>query len=341
MTHSLQKATLTYKVSVFILLLVTTFLADTKCHAQQDSIPDSLIFRIYRQKLVLAIDYGFNTAPINISYRDSTGSRERLRYRNNIRSSVGIAFSYKWASLRLGFNLPGNLKSVDKFGETRFFDIGFEFKTKRRYYDFDLHNYSGYVLKNAYVWNDSLNLDVNPNLLMPNMNALSASLNCWRFFNKNIKIAALKGMKGLYLKRQQSYYLKTTFNLFGVSNNSAMIPDIMQNHDVTKTSASTMSAFDFGFLPGYIYVDRYKNWQYSAMVGLGGVVQYKSYYSNAVSRGFLGLAPRVDVRILAGYNVPKWFVNLITEFDNKSIRFQDMRYAQTYYTIKLAGGMRF
>lgn len=339
--HSLQKNWPTYKFSFgkMALLLGMFFVLNTG-RAQHDSIPDSLIFSIFRHKLVLFADYGFNTAPINISFKDTTGSRDRFQYRNNLRTAIGFGFSYKWAALRLAFNLPGNVFPVAKYGKTTFFDLGFEFKTKKRFYDFDLHNYSGYVLKDAHEWNDSLAQDVNPNLILSNMNSLSASLNCWRFFNKKIVMAALKGKTGMYHRKQNSFYLKTTFNLFGVSNNVSIIPDLMQNHKVTKTGASTISAFDFGFLPGYVHVDRYKNWQYSAMVGLGGVIQYKSYYSNGTSRSFLGLAPRVDVRLIAGYNVPKWFVNLVMEFDNKSIRFQDMRYAQTYSTIRLVAGMR-
>ncbi len=309
--------------------------------AQKNKTIDSTAIQSFRLKKVCYSDIGFNTAPFSLKFKDSIGNKEHLFYRNNLRSVFGIGFSYKWFSLRLAINLPGHLKPVSKFGETKYIDLGLEFKTKRHFYDIDFHNYKGYAIKNAYYWNDSLDKNINPHFITQEMNALSLSLNTWRFFNKSINMSALKGKTAMYLKEEKSFYLKTTFNLHGVGNNGTLIPIEKFNPKNSKTSASTISAFDFGVLPGYVYVNRFKNWQYSGMLGLGPVIQSKFYYVDGIQRGYLGLAPRIDVRILFGYNVPRWFINFITEFDNKSIKFNNLKYQQTFYLIKLIGGIRF
>lgn len=302
---------------------------------------DSTAFQLFKNKKIFYIDFGYNTAPFSLRFKDSLGNREHLYYRNNLRSVIGIGFSYKWFSIRFAFNPPGYLKSVEKYGNNEYYDIGLDFKTKKHFFDINIHNYRGYAIKNAYVWNDSLNKDLNPNYLQSQTNALSLSLSAWRFFNKNISFSALKGKKGMYLKKQNSFYLKTTFNIHGVSNNGPLIPFEKQNPSISQTQASTLSAIDFGVVPGFIHVNKIRNWQFSGMFGFGPVIQNKFYYYNGLSRSFLGLAPRYDVRFSLGYNTPKYFVNLNAEFDNKSIRFSNLKYVQTFYMIKLVLGIRF
>jgi hypothetical protein len=58
------------------------------------------------------------------------------------------------------------------------------------------------------------------------------------------------------------------------------------------------------------------------------------------SRSFTGLQPRYDIRFIGGYSVPKYFVFLVTDFDNKSIKFNTLTYNQTIYTLRLVGGIR-
>jgi hypothetical protein len=76
------------------------------------------------------------------------------------------------------------------------------------------------------------------------------------------------------------------------------------------------------------------------MFGFGPVVQSKFYIVNENTRGFFGLAPRYDLRLIAGYNVPKWFVMISTEFDNRSIRFNELKYKNNNYTVRLLAGYR-
>lgn len=301
---------------------------------------DSTAFQLFHNKKIIYADYGYNTAPFSLKFKGSSAN-EHLYYRNNLRSVIGIGFAYKWFSIRFAFNPPGYLKPVEKYGSNEYYDVGLDFKTKKHFFDINLHNYRGYAIKNAYVWNDSLDETSNPNYIQSQTNALSFSINAWRFLNKNISFLALNGKKGRYLKKQYSFYLKTTCNLHGISNNGSLIPSEKQNLAVSQTQASTISALDFGVVPGFVYVNRIRNWQFSGMFGFGPVIQNKFYYYNGLSRSFVGLAPRYDVRFSLGYNTSNYFVNLNAEFDNKSIQFSNLKYVQTFYMIKLVLGIRF
>jgi hypothetical protein len=301
---------------------------------------DSSTFKSFSDKKVVFTDLGFSAAPFSIQFDDTLSQKEVLKYRNNSRSVVGFGISYKWFSLRVSLNLPGYTRPVSKFGESQYLDFGVDFNTKKHYYDIDLHNYKGYAIKNAFQWNDSLSSS-QPHAIYQNLSASSLSVNTWRFLNKNIKMSLLRGKTGLYLKEQKSIYIKTTFNYHQVHNSSGIIPEELRYITNSKLESTLIRSYDIGLLPGYVYVNRIKNIQFSGMFGFGPVLQVKGYTYNNQEKAIIGIAPRYDFRFLLGYNVPKYFVNIVSEFDNKSIRFNDLKYRQTYYTLKLIAGIRF
>jgi hypothetical protein len=340
LTNKLKIVILLSLISNFVFSQSDTNIKDTILLESKLKIDTSSISS-FRNNKVLYADLGFNTAPFSIRFRDALGEKQNLYYRNNLRSVFGFGFSYKWISLRLAVNLPGHLKPVSKFGKTKYIDLGFEFKTKKRFFDIDIHDYRGYAIKHAYKWDSTLNKSTNPHYISEKTQAFSFSVNSWRFFNNKIVLNALRGKTAMYTKKEQSFYLKSTFNIHGIANNSSLIPTQLVDTLNSKTGAKNLAALDFGILPGYVYVDRINNFQFSGMIGFGPVLQYKSYTTDEIFRSFVGLAPRIDIRLNIGYNVEKYFINLITEFDNKSIRYNDLSYRQTFYMIKLVGGLRF
>lgn len=308
--------------------------------AQKTEKTDPKSYTLLRDKVVCFSDFGFNTAPFRIRFVNQQQEKIKLRYRNNLSAVWGFGISYKWFALRLGFAVPGNLRSVSKFGKTNYFDIGFDFTVKKMFFDVDFHNYNGYAIKNAYQWNDTLGKDT-PHDIRSATNAASFSVNGWYFHSKDLKMQALRGKTGFYNKEVRTWYLKGTINIHGAANDDgSLVPNLLVDSMNSKTGTTSLRAFDFGVIPGYAYVNRYKNWQYAAMIGFGPVIQSKFYNIDGNSRGILGLAPRYDIRFIAGYNVPRWFVMFVTDFDNKSIRINDLRYRQSYYALKIVAGIR-
>lgn len=302
---------------------------------QNDSIP----YTLFRDKIVLYSDIGYSAAPFSIHY-DYTSEVDNLKFKNNFRTTLGLGGSYKWFAMRLAVPLPGNVKSVGRYGNTLHYDLGLDFTIKKTFCDIDIRNYKGYAIKNAKKWNDTLN-DLHPNDIRKNVNAVSFSVNVWYFHDKNFKMSALRGKTGHYNKEVKTWYLKNTFNIFGVGNgDESLVPIELIDSTNSKTATNVISSFDIGVVPGYAYVNKINNWQFSILGGIGAVIQGKFYNVLGSPRGFLGLAPRYDFRLIGGYTVPKYFVFLVTDFDNKSIRFNDFIYRQSFYTVKIVAGVR-
>lgn len=315
------------------------FLFSGKCTYTLKAQSDTLPYSLFNDQLVIYSDLGYSTAPFTILYPFSN-STDRLKFKNNYRNILGFGLCYKWFSLRLSFPLPGYARQVERYGKTAPFNVGFDFSLKKFFFDTDLRFFKGYAIKDAYTWNDTLT-SASPNLLRPDAQSLSFSMNTWYFNNKNFKMSALRGKTGHYNSAVQTWYIKGTFNVFGSSNGSSeLIPGGLQSNK-PQTSSISYSATDVGIVPGYAYVNRINNWQFSVIGGIGGVFQAKFYENNGLPRGFLGLAPRYDFRMMGGYSVPSWFIFLITDFDNKSIRFGELIYRQNYYSIKVVAGKRF
>lgn len=309
------------------------------CIGKTQSTETDRPYEKYDTLLIPYADLGYSTAPMRFKY-PFTSEFEKIYVRNNSNVVLGLGFAYKWFNLRLGINLPGNLRPSYKYGPTEYYDLGFDFTFKQFFFDADLHIYSGYTYKNAYKWNDTLNVHT-PNLYNPKLGALSLSLNTWHFWNKDFKLSAFRGKTAAYKKDVSSFYFKYSMSLYGVGAENGIIPQELVDTNQTRTESTTLLSFDLGVIPGYGYVKRIDQWQIGIMAGLGAVVQSKAYITPELSRGFLGLAFRYDIRFVAGLNKPHYFLMFITDFDNKSIAFNDLKYRQTYYSMKLSGGYRF
>lgn len=299
---------------------------------------DSLPYHKYKTRLVLYSDFGWSTAPMSIAYPFSQGMK-RVRFRNNFNPVLGFGFSYKWMSLRFGLTLPNSVRSKNKYGKTKYYDLGFDFSFKNMYFDVDWHLYQGYAMKNAHEWNDTISAK-EPNLIREDINASSFSINAWQFWKEDFKMAAFRGKTASYQRDIRTFYLKYTTNYHGISSSKPILPTELQDTTESKTRSSLIAAFDVGVVPGYAYVRRWRIFQFGIMGGVGLVLQSKIYTFDETTRSFLGLAPRIDIKIIGGINKPKYFIMFVSDFDNKSIAFNDFSYRQTYYYLRLVGGIR-
>lgn len=295
--------------------------------------------QLYRDQVVLYADHGFNASPFSLNHQ-FTPEISKLAFRHNLKPLMGLGIQYKWFGLRIGFSLPGHYRPVSRYGKSEYFDIGFRINTKRMFWDCDFRNYNGYVIKDAYKWNDSLNA-LKPNLFMPNVNSANFSVNAWFFKSKDYRMSAVFGISDEFKETQQTWYFKGTFNAFGVGNREHVLSPITSTDTIElRNKAKGIASIDFGFVPGYAYTKRHANWQASLFGGLGGVIQAKWYSADSITKGLLGIAPRIDLRFVGGYSHPSYFIWFVTDFDIKSIRFQDYLYFQTYYQLRLVAGVR-
>ena len=293
----------------------------------------------FKDQHVLYTDIGISPAPFNLNYPFTSEIRS-LKYKNNFKPILGLAYAYKWFSLRLAFPVMPGFRNEARFGTTQQFSLGFDYNFKRLYTDFDFRINKGYAIKNALNY-DSAFTDTNPHDITPNLGSLNLSVNLWYFNHDDFKMNALQGKRAHFNGEVHTWYLKGTLNFFGITNDkNSIIPDALIDPNQSKTGSSAFSSLDFGVIPGYAYANRINRWQFSGWAGIGPVIQSKFFVLSDNLNGFLGLAPRYDIRFVGGYSSDQRFLLLAAHFDNKSIRFQNLRYDQYFYTLRLVAGVR-
>lgn len=254
---------------------------------------------------------------------------------------LGIGFSYRWFSLRIGAALIGNSRPVSKFGKANYIDIGTQFSIKKIYAEIDFRYYSGYILKNAFLWDSSYTFS-QPNDLSQDINVYNVGGKMWYLHNKDFRMDPFTGNRGVYNKQVMTWYLAGRLDLYGINHQSGpLIPTSLHDSTNTKTASSALSAIELGIIPGFGYVNKIKNFQFGVMVALGPRLQIKSYKINDSDTGLAGIVPRYDLKAIFGYNVPRYFVMMHIEVDNKSIHFSDFKYNQTFFYLKIQTGYRF
>lgn len=292
-----------------------------------------------RDSLTLYSDFGYSSAPIRIRY-DFNEEIQRVHFRNNFSPSIGVGLAYKWFNLRLNFALNNTKRAVSRYGNTRYVDIGAGFQIKQVYSEVGITVYRGFALEDAYRWNDTLNL-LKPNLILPNAGSFSLAINTWVFQNKDFKMAANYGRSSYFSKPVSTVYFKPTVAIHGFGGGGQeLFPEELRDSSNSITLARNLTALEAGLVPGYAKVWKYGAWQASVFGGLGAVIQIKSFATSEFSQGFLGLAPRYDLRMVVGHFTPKHFVTLTSEIDSRNIRITGMSSRQVHYSIRLTGGIR-
>jgi hypothetical protein len=273
-------------------------------------------------------DLGYNVNPFRIDY-PFNAQQTSLAYKNNFSPFLGLGFAYKWFHLRMGFPVVGNLRPNNKFGKTTQYNFSYDLTYRRVWYDFEFKSTFGYALKN-------------PKVILPDAYALNVMANAWYFGNPDFQMNGLLGKRAHYNTQILTWYLKGTLNYFGSGNPSgSLIPSVFQIASDPFTNIKHLKAFDFGATPGIAYVNRKNNWQIGGWAGVGPVVQFKEYEAADFSKIRMGLAPRYDIRLMGGYSSDEKFFFIVTDFDNKSIRFDDFKYRQIYFALKFVAGYRF
>jgi hypothetical protein len=301
---------------------------------------DSLPYKRYNDKIVLSIDFGIPGAPFVLDVPTATKSSNRLKYITNVKTVVGFGVNYKWFSARLGVSSRDYLYSVSGYGTSKYYDFGFDFTHKNMFFDVDFHNYQGYGIQNASKFADT-GLSVKGSILKPGTSTASFSSNMWYFFNRHIKMSAMKGKTARYTENCGSFFIKGTFNVHGVADNGGIIPVELRIPEQSRTYSALFYSWDFGAIPGYAYVYHKNGFQAAAIGGAGFVLQAKAYQYDANQHAFAGLAPRLDFKLMMSYNKERWFTSFAADFDRKSIKFGYLGYKQTFYYIKFAYGYRF
>jgi len=232
-----------------------------------------------------------------------------------------------------------NLRPVETFGDVRYFDITLQMSLKKIYFNVDIRNYYGYAIRNAFLWNDSLNVD-KPHDLSQDIRVNNVNFKTWHFRNADFHMHPFSGSRGIYNKQVMTFFWANKIEYFRIKNRKgSLVPRELHQPTSSITEAGSIVAFELGALPGVGYVNKYKNWQYGTMLAAGPRLQMKSYTVDN-PKTFVGLIGRYDVKFVFGYSIPKFYVMLHVNMDNKSVNFSGFKYKQQFYSLRLQVGFR-
>jgi hypothetical protein len=293
----------------------------------------------YEDKLIVYNDLGFSASPFTIK-SDFKGATSKLNYSHNFRLQYGFGFSYRWFNLHLNLPLPVYTKALSRYGENVTYGIQFNLNPKRLQFEIDAKLIKGFAIKNAYYYNDSLN-ELSPNTVQPSTKLIYFGTKAWYFGNENFKLKYLNGMTSVYNQNVISWFANTAFRFNSLNDEFGITPSIIQNDTVSITKATKFSSGELSFIPGFSGVFVHNNLQFSLICGLGGAFQLKQYVINENNRTFLGLVPRYEVGINAGYSETNYFIFLTSDFENINLNWKDLKYNQFYYALKIRIGYRF
>ena len=312
------------KTLLFLFLLAY----NSTVFAQSDSISE-----IYYNKMILYSDVGYNSCPFDIKINQLG----KLNYRNNIKPFTGIGINYKWGSLRIGSLIDYNLKGLKNYSNTKIFKIGTEFFYKRFLFDLTYYKLNGYTLINNYENNS------NSYTKHTNLSFQTSSFNTWFFLNKNFSHHALKGIKQAVKKNNWSIYLKNTNALTFLKDNTPILPiSVINKLNASYANFNDLNAFEIGILSGVALAFRIKqDFQIGGMFGYGGVLIYRSLENSKHNRNLIGLSPRYDFHIYAGYNKKKFFIMSFIDLEQRKIEFTNLEINSRLVSFRLVGGYRF
>ena len=305
--------------------------------SQRDS---SSVYTLYRLNPIVAVDFGFNTAPFNLKYKFSDPTVKTLKYRHNMKGMMGFHAAYKWFSIRVAAGLFKNMRPINLFGKSNYLDFGLQCSFKNFHGEVDYRQYYGYVLMNA-KWKPDYSPTI-PHDLDYNLDVHNVGLKLTYFQNSNFKMDAFYGSRGVYNKEVFTWYLLSKVDMFGVKNDSGpLFPDHLIDSTNTKTRAESLGAIEFGVMPGFGHANRVKSWQYGVLLAIGPRMQLKDYEVGGNKTTKASIVPRYDMKVMVAYTKPKYFAALHFEVDNKNINFNLLKYNQNFFSVRLQAGWRF
>jgi hypothetical protein len=293
----------------------------------------------YEEKLIFYQDLGFNTSPYVIK-SNFLGSTTKLNYSHNFRLQYAIGFSYRWINLQLNLPLPVYTKALSRFGQNSCFGLQFNLNPKKIQMEFDLKYIKGFAIKNAYYFEDSLN-ELIPNIIKPNNTLFYFGTKAWYFGNNDFKLKYLNGVTGVYNQNIFSWFVNSAFRINSLKDPNGIIPIQLHTDTISKTKSIKLASSELAVVPGVSGVIKLNNFQLSIIGGIGGAIQIKQYKISDKNKTFMGITPRYELGLNIGYSKTNYFIFLTSDFENVSVVWNDLRYNQFYYALKLRMGYRF
>src|SRR5690554_5420289 len=102
---------------------------------------EGLPYKMFSEKAVVHTSFSLNNAPFKL--RDNFGGFDKLNFQHNLNLIQGIGLAYQAFSIEISYKLPGHIRNTDKYGKTRYFDLGLQFSYKNWDFGLSFQEYKG------------------------------------------------------------------------------------------------------------------------------------------------------------------------------------------------------
>ncbi len=246
----------------------------------------------------------------------NTVSNQKYVYKANEHFGLGVGVTYKWLAVDLTINPNFTQRDVEKFGDTKEFNLKGSVYLKRHVIDGYLRWYKGYYVSNAD--------EVVPNWekgsqypLRSDIATLSWGFNYTVPFNwKKYSPRVIFVLDGELKKSAGSFMAVSSLNFYHSRSDSSMVDASF----IPEAQINKVNVLMLGQLFGYSYTFVYRRFYASASILPGITFAMGTIYSEAGSYNPKFTANfKLMVRAGIGYNSIRWYAGAYLISDNNQV----------------------
>ena len=246
----------------------------------------------------------------------NTLDNKKYVYKANEHFGIGIGVTYKWLAVDLTVNPNFTQRDVEKFGDTKEFNLKGSVYLKRHVIDGYLRRYKGYYISNVEeVIPDWKQGSQHP--LRPDIATLSWGFNYTIPFNwKKYSPRVIFVLDGELKKSAGSFMAVSSLYFYHSRADSSLVDTSFS----PEGQINSLNILMLGQLFGYSYTFVYKKFYASASILPGITYSVGTIYSEAGSYNPKFTANfKIMVRGGVGYNSKQWYAGAYLIADNNQI----------------------
>lgn len=273
----------------------------------------------YTDHFLIRVGGSNRSLNLNISPRENGTTRylQRLWYRPNVKSSIGLGLRFKDLGISFGFNVINDPLVGNKTEQSQYTDFRVNSLGRKIGYDLNYQDYKGYFRSNFNIngfrnlFNSIRSLGRQDSIFTrSDLRLRNYSTNVYYVFNpERFSYRAAFVFDERQLKSGGSFLLTGSLGLLKVNANSSIIPDENELDFHPTTFYKAIDAYTLSVVPGYAHNFIYREKFYftlglSGMLGfmvLDGTLEANNERNGSTNYFLKGIA-----RTAVGYHGPSW-----------------------------------
>ncbi len=284
----------------------------------------------------------FNSEIGQVTLKDSL-NQSSFNYFAETNTSQGVELNFDKINLQIGFK-SRSPKATDKYGQTDFFNLGFNFGGNRWFIESSYRRYTGFYDRNTPNYDTSFKR-TGQYTLQPNMNAILAKVK-FLYFTNSKKYSFRSGYACNYrqLKSAASWVLSGNIYNNQQTNDSSFIPLIGRKYYRHFADLNSIRVTGFSANAGFTFnLVLFKAWFFNLLATIGPEQQWRKYglinQGSGTTYSFLSLSG--DVRSSMGLNLKRFYLLYSFTIDYTAYNNYIIEYNSRYISNNFTFGWRF